>query len=100
MKTRERLGPFDYEKNSPPTDEIGRIKKHIVTFDDGTTYDGEWDEKKNVRDGRGVQTWADGSIYEGYWKNGKSNGRGRLIRGHGHYYDGEWKDDQLHGKGM
>jgi len=97
MKIRERLGPFDYAKNSPPADDVKRIKKPIVTLDDGNTYDGEWNEEKDVRDGCGVQTWKDGSIYEGYWKNGKSNGRGRLIRVNGHYYDGEWKDNRLHG---
>ena len=43
--------------------------------------------------------WVDGSFYEGHWKEGKANGKGRLVRENGEVYDGQWKDDYAEGQG-
>jgi hypothetical protein len=47
-----------------------------------------------------MQIWPDGSMYEGYWKNGKANGKGRLIHADGDVYVGLWKDDKADGFGI
>jgi hypothetical protein len=39
-------------------------------------------------------------MYEGYWKNGKANGKGRLIHADGDVYLGLWKDDKADGFGI
>ena len=98
MQIRNQLEPFEYEP-SPPPDGVNRIKRPLVTLDNGAEYEGEWDEVGR-KDGRGVQIWVDGSLYEGYWKIDKANGRGRLIHADGDVYNGDWKDDKAHGYGQ
>ena len=75
-KVRKQLGEFKYdeveEKDKP-------VKKSL---NKKISYEGETDDK-GFKDGRGVQTWPDGTTYEGHWKNGKANGRGRLIHAEG-----------------
>jgi len=39
-------------------------------------------------------------VYEGNWKNGKSNGKGRLIHFDGDVYEGDWVDNKAEGKGI
>ena len=97
MQIRNQLEPFEYEPYPPP-DGVNRVKRPLVTLDNGAEYEGEWDEMAR-KDGRGVQIWVDGSLYEGYWKMDKANGRGRLIHADGDVYNGEWKDDKAHGYG-
>ena len=41
----------------------------ILTFPDGSTYEGEW--AKGFMNGKGTFTWADGTQKSGNWKNGK-----------------------------
>jgi hypothetical protein len=36
-------------------------------------------DKKMVKDGFGILTWADGSKYEGQFKNDKMAGKGRMT---------------------
>lgn len=97
MQIRNSLEPFNYEP-AMRSDGQRRIKRPLITLDNGAEYEGEWDEQGR-KDGRGVQIWVDGSLYEGYWKNDKANGRGRLIHADGDVYNGEWKDDKAHGYG-
>lgn len=35
--------------------------------------------------GFGRYRWADGKIYEGYWKNGKQEGKGKIIDTNGNF---------------
>jgi len=41
----------------------------ILTFPDGSTYEGEWN--KGFMNGEGKFTWSDGKEKIGIWKNGK-----------------------------
>ncbi len=45
---------------------VGRV---ILTFPDGSTYDGEW--ANGFMNGQGTFTWVDGKQKSGIWKNGK-----------------------------
>ena len=44
-------------------------RKGVLTFPDGSTYDGEW--SKGFMNGQGTFTWADGKQKSGTWVNGK-----------------------------
>lgn len=35
---------------------------------------------KGLPSGRGVYKWADGSFYDGEWKDGKKEGKGKLVK--------------------
>ena len=63
-------------------------------------YEGEWDRKRNIIDGRGVKIWKDGARYEGMWKNNKHHGYGRIIYPDGEFYVGEWKNNVIEGMGL
>ena len=54
----------------------------------------------NFRHGRGITIWNDGSRYEGYWENNKANGKGKLVHSDGDIYEGEWKNDKSNGYGV
>ena len=41
----------------------------VLTFPDGSTYDGEW--AKGFMNGKGTFTSSDGTQKSGTWKNGK-----------------------------
>jgi hypothetical protein len=49
--------------------------------------------------GWGKQTWQDGSTYEGEFVHGKKSGKGRIVFSNLDYYDGDWADDLFHGLG-
>ena len=55
----------------------------MLTLEDGSTYEGEWLVNTQVKQGRGLQIMTDGSLYEGYWRDGKRNGKGRMIHADG-----------------
>jgi hypothetical protein len=44
---------------------IKREVREITSFEDGSIYQGEWDAKLNVKDGRGILIWPDASRYDG-----------------------------------
>jgi len=37
---------------------------------------------------------------EGYWKNGKLNGKGRVIAANGNVYEGNFKNNKMNGYGI
>ena len=41
----------------------------ILTFPDGSNYEGEW--AKGFMNGKGTFTWSDGTQKTGTWKNGE-----------------------------
>eukprot|EP00347_Sterkiella_histriomuscorum_P017882 403347615 len=69
------------------------------TFEDETTYLGEWNIKTNEREGQGMIISKDGSIYGGEWKDGKLSGTGLLIYLSGDVYEGEWSEGLRQGSG-
>lgn len=77
----KQLQPFDwkYEQQNEEDDmfdmskfydeKVDREMRQIVTLDNNSIYQGEWNKKTNQKDGRGIQIWPDGSRYDGFWKN-------------------------------
>ena len=91
------------------------------TYEDGSSYVGEWkngkwngqgtftssERSKSVGEwkdgelnGQGKYTWTDGRKYEGEWKKGGRNGQGTFTLPNGNKYIGEWKKGKpLNGTG-
>ena len=65
---------------------------------DGTKYDGEWQDGK--RHGHGVLTKPDGTVYVGEWANNKPHGQGTITYPNGKRYLGEWANGTRHGSGV
>lgn len=68
----------------------------LTTFENGSTYDGEWKDGK--QHGQGINTWVDGSTYDGEWQNGQRHGKGVLTTADGEIRKGERKDGILRKK--
>mgnify|MGYP002388643376 FL=1 len=58
-------------------------------------YEGTF--SKGLPSGKGLYRWSDGSYYDGEWKDGKKDGRGKLVRD-GSEISGFWKNDEYIGK--
>lgn len=93
QKMRDELGPFNYGENAAIDPKIKLEQRGPMILDDMSQYEGEWIVGTKVRTGKGVLTWQDGSVYEGWWSMNRSNGRGRLVHVDGSLYDGEWQND-------
>jgi len=65
---------------------------------EGRVYVGQW--RNDLREGRGVCSWADGAVYEGEWKRDKKDGKGRMRFSDGVLFVGEWKNNAKHGHGV
>jgi len=66
-----------------------------VTFDDGSTYNGEWSGE--TMNGMGVYNFSNGNIYKGNFVNGKMEGKGTLTFPDGKIYQGEFANGKPHG---
>ena len=79
-------------KEYPPLSDNVKVKINGPVQDNNiqSVYLGEWDFKKNLKHGRGIEYWSEGSKYYGYWIAGKANIRGKLIHADGDKYEGEW----------
>ena len=111
---REKVGPFDYNKNVPKPDGVKVQKMPRKQFVCGKTsenpkgssgweYEGEI-SLEGKRHGKGAMVWTVGSFYEGWWKNDKQHGDGRLIycnvNSGAYYYEGWWKYGKKEGYGV
>jgi hypothetical protein len=76
---------------------------------DGSLYLGQWKKGgaltfSSQKFGRGshLTRLSNGEclFYEGYWKDGKKEGKGRLINVDGSVYEGDMKADRVHGMGV
>ena len=55
----------------------------------------------NMRDGKGVYTWAKYDImYDGCWKMDKQHGEGTYVYEIGERYIGQWKQGKREGEGI
>lgn len=52
---------------------------------------------RGLPSGKGLYRWEDGSYYEGEWKNGKKDGKGKLVQ-NSTETTGFWKNDEYIGK--
>lgn len=88
---------------------IARAGKARVTYANGSTYVGDFNEEKQ-KDGQGIFTWMVQpeeeeeeakvlAVYEGSYKDGKRSGEGKMTYPNGDVYQGEWKVGKMHGKG-
>ena len=64
----------------------------------GRTYEGNWKDGK--MEGKGKLMFVDGSYYEGEFVEGKKWGKGIYVWNKEKYYDGEWKNDKQNGYGV
>jgi hypothetical protein len=60
-------------------------------------YEGEMNQGRNLRSGRGVCLYSNGTIYEGEWKKNKEHGNGILLTGDRKrvIYAGEWERGKM-----
>ena len=103
-----------YEDITEPTDWIEKAGKCKVTYPNGNTFEGIYDDEKK-KQGEGVYTWsqpppeegeeeeaastAPVSIYSGNFKSGKKHGTGMLTYPDGARYSGSWTKNQKDGQG-
>mmetsp|Transcript_4536 Transcript_4536/g.9387 ORF Transcript_4536/g.9387 Transcript_4536/m.9387 type:complete len:211 (-) Transcript_4536:935-1567(-) len=93
-----RILPIDEED---PDEEEKRVPEEgygIVTYADGGTYGGSWEDSDHS--GYGVYQWADAGRYEGQWKDGEEDGFGVYIEKSGKCYAGQWKAGEMDGVGF
>ena len=74
------LPKYDWAEGMDESDVLNRTKGHkkdkiheireMVTLEDKSIYEGEWDKDRNTIDGRGVKIWPDGTRYDGTWFQG------------------------------
>ena len=82
------------------------IETHSTTFDDGSSYEGEykvWHEgqlRMLTFHGYGVYRYPSGARYEGDWVDGEEHGYGVLIYANGARYEGNWVGGEQHGYGV
>lgn len=73
------------------------IDNLIVSFADGTSYDGATDG--NCLSGNGTMQFVNGDKYTGFFENGLRNGQGVYSWTDGAVYDGAWENDAMDGSG-
>jgi hypothetical protein len=64
-----------------------------MTYEDGSQYEGEWEDGK--RNGLGTMTYEDGSQYEGKWEDEKRNGLGKMSYPDGRKQIGVWNNGRV-----
>jgi hypothetical protein len=75
-----------------------RIGAGLLTYPDGTVYEGEWlDDEQH---GQGVCVYPSGNIYIGEWSAGRCEGKGIMLYNDGDIFDGHWKAGLCHGEGV
>lgn len=77
-----------------------REMRPVIPLGNGFMYQGEWDKKSNLRDGKGVMIWPNGSRYDGWWANDVACGYGRLVQTKGSVYEGDWLNNKASGFGV
>lgn len=64
-------------------------------------YDGAWDIiNARPHGGEGVMTWDNGITYDGEWENGLFHGGGSKMYSRGGGYAGEWVEGRRQGDGI
>ena len=76
-----------------------REGRGTVTFSDGYTIKGHFDDDKVVNSKKSTTVYPNGESYEGtYTEDGKFL-HGKYTYSNGESYDGDWKDEKYHGYG-
>jgi len=79
-----------------PEDKIRNGKDKYI-WDNGTSYDGEWDNNKV--NGEGTLTYANGDKYVGNFVSSKKSGNGIYTWSNGDSFSGNWLNDKMSGQG-
>jgi hypothetical protein len=74
-----------------------KVLFEVVTFSDGAIYEGEW--RNGRKEGKGKMIFSKGGVYEGDWRKDQREGKGKRIYADGTVYEGDWVNDKLEGKG-
>ena len=72
--------------------------KGILFQENYSKYEGEF--KNGKKNGKGKIMYENGWIYEGEFSNDNQSGFGRLIQNDNEKYEGEWKNGKMNGEGM
>ena len=73
------------------------IDNLVITFTDGSTYNGSTDGK--ALSGTGAIHFSNNDNYTGTFKNGSRTGNGVYTWSNGDVYDGSWSNDAMDGSG-
>jgi hypothetical protein len=71
---------------------------HVVTYDDGGRYEGNF--VNGERSGHGVYTFPTGGVYEGNWEDNQRSGQGKMTFADGGVYEGNWDSGFRSGYGV
>ena len=71
----------------------------IVTFSDGTTYEGQFNQN-GIPHGRGKYRFSDGGSFDGELKKGITHGYGISILSDGSRYEGQFIEGRVEGQGV
>lgn len=77
----------------PVTENSIENGKGILTYNDGSTYDGAFRDGK--RNGYGIFTFASGSSYQGFWIDDQLSGTCTYITQEGKMYEGVFKEGKF-----
>jgi len=72
--------------------------KKVVTYSDGSSYEGEINDE-GARHGKGLLRWSREEYYFGDWRNNKMSGKGVHVADNS-VYEGDWLNDLSHGRGV
>ena len=103
-KTAPSSGIFSFEDGSTYKGEFivdngikMREGQGTYTSSSGESYTGGW--IRDLQEGEGVYRFSSGSVYEGSFFKGGFHGTGKYTFPDGACYEGEWNMSKMHGKG-
>jgi len=65
-------------------------KDYRIKYSNGDIYEGEIDEKTNLKDGWGIYYFINGEKYEGFFEDDIIESMGKYYFLGDHTYEGEW----------
>jgi len=65
----------------------------VYKFENGTVYDGQWDD--DCMEGEGRCVYWNGDVYQGNWRGGKRHGDGVYQFASGKKIEGKWQENKL-----
>ena len=99
-KIKEAEGKLPEFKIEVPEGDNTKVSvKPAMKLDDGSVYQGTWDEKGQMH-GVGTLLTEDGAKIVGYFKGSKLEGKGRAIEPSGLVYQGDFKEGKFDGEGQ
>lgn len=97
IKGVKNIDVADVDADEKETFDQSKVEtRDLHTFDDGSTYEGEWMGEEMHGKGTLVKQ---GETYVGEFRHNLRSGTGKLNFENGDSYDGKWKHDQFNGQG-